>query len=184
MLSLTPSLSCFCGVFCQSLISASFFFLYMCVSVCVWLFVVVQLCVRVCLCSRYLGSVHPTYLCQLKLLKPSQPGVHTGDSTHTVHTAHTHTRIQRATNKDICLHFKHINTAHTNAERHTQSLFLNMTFLCDGSCYVSLSLLPSPLPFSSLPATPSSCLTLPAIPSFLLPLWLSTSVSRCIFQQQ
>ncbi|KAK1892975.1 Aminopeptidase O [Dissostichus eleginoides] len=34
--------------------------------------------------GRYLGSVHPTYLCQLKLPKPIQLGVHTGDNTHTL----------------------------------------------------------------------------------------------------
>lgn len=122
-----------------------------------------QLCVRVCLCSRYLGSVHPTYLCQLKLPKPIQLGVHTGDNTHTVHCTHTQ---------------RHHYQQHTCRTTHSESLPEHDLSL-DVSGYVRLSL--SPL----FAATPASCWTLPVrvIPSFLLLLCIATSVFHGIFQQ-
>lgn len=89
MLCLAPSLSRVCGVFCHSLKSTPFF-LPVCVcvfGVCIFVALMTpQLCVHVRLCNRYLGLVHPTYLCQLRLLKPSQLEVHTRDNTHAYRT--------------------------------------------------------------------------------------------------
>lgn len=110
--------------------------------VCVCVAVTVHDCTAVCVClfSRDLGLFHPAYLCQLRLLKPSQPGVHTGDSTHS-----THTNIRpQAQGCQTCYH-----SSHTSRKRHSKSWsrrkIHKLSSLYDLSVYVSVS------PLSSLP---------------------------------
>lgn len=111
MLSLTPSLCCFCGVFCHSLISTSFFSLSLFVCVCVsgslWLCMTPQLCVSVCEADIWVYSIPHTSVSS-DCLNPASLEF-TQETTH-IYTPHTHTHIRKTCNQ------KHTTFTHTHTQ--------------------------------------------------------------------
>lgn len=84
--SVMLSLTFFFSLFLWCPLSFPIYLNFLCASM--WLCLTPQLCA--CLSVQQISGYGPSaYLCQLRLLKPSQPGVHTGDNMHTGYTPHT-----------------------------------------------------------------------------------------------